>query len=136
MENKNKHILHYVIGFVLGIAVTHLFMMMHHGKRDMVKDTTHNMDMSAMMAEMNANLADKKGDDFDKAFISEMIVHHEGAVDMAELALTNANHAEIKTLAKAIITAQTSEIAQMKAWLTTWYGAEATVNPTTGGAHH
>jgi uncharacterized protein (DUF305 family) len=79
------------------------------------------MDMASMMADMNAALAGKKGDEFDKAFIEEMIVHHEGAVAMAELALTNAKHKEIRTLANAIISAQTTEISQMKEWLRVWY---------------
>ena len=50
-----------------------------------------------------------------------MIVHHEGAVEMANLALTSAKHQEIKDLAKAIISAQNTEIASMKGWLKTWY---------------
>jgi uncharacterized protein (DUF305 family) len=78
--------------------------------------------MSDMMHDMNAALIGKTGDEFDKAFISEMIVHHEGAVDMAELALTNAKHQEIKDLARAIISAQNKEISDMRAWQRSWYG--------------
>jgi uncharacterized protein (DUF305 family) len=79
------------------------------------------MSMADMMASMNAELEGKTGDEFDKAFISEMIMHHQGAVEMAELALTNAKHQEIKDLANAIITAQNKEIADMKAWQKAWY---------------
>ena len=79
------------------------------------------MNMSDMMASMNKNLEGRVGDEFDKAFISEMILHHEGAVEMAELALTNAGHQEIKDLAQAIISAQNKEISDMKAWQTTWF---------------
>lgn len=79
------------------------------------------MDMTSMMADMNAALAGKSGDEFDKAFIDEMIVHHQGAIDMAILARTSAKHQEIKTLAEAIITAQTKEIDQMKSWQRSWY---------------
>jgi uncharacterized protein (DUF305 family) len=77
----------------------------------------HN-EMNSMMAELSG----KTGDDFDKAFLSEMIIHHEGAVDMAEAALQNAKHAELKTMAEAIISAQTAEIEQMKNWYKDWYG--------------
>lgn len=80
------------------------------------------MDMDDMMADMNASLQGKTGDAFDKAFISEMIVHHEGAVSMAELALKNAKHQEITNLAKAIIAAQNKEITDMKSWQQLWYG--------------
>jgi uncharacterized protein (DUF305 family) len=77
--------------------------------------------MHGAMGDMMAGLEGKTGDEFDQAFLTEMIVHHEGAVDMAEAALQNAKHAEIKTMANAIISAQTGEIAQMKEWLKTWY---------------
>jgi uncharacterized protein (DUF305 family) len=79
------------------------------------------MSMEDMMASMNAELEGKTGDAFDQAFISEMIMHHQGAVEMAELALTNAKHQEIKDLANAIISAQNKEIADMKAWQKAWY---------------
>jgi uncharacterized protein (DUF305 family) len=77
--------------------------------------------MSGMMNDMTASLNGKTGDKFDQAFITEMIVHHEGAVAMAEAALTRAQHEEIKQMAQDIISAQTREITQMKSWLQTWY---------------
>lgn len=80
-----------------------------------------NMDMADMMDVMNAELKGKTGDAFDQAFLAEMIVHHRGAVEMAQLALTNAKHQEIKNLANGIISAQNKEIAEMKAWQKAWY---------------
>jgi uncharacterized protein (DUF305 family) len=77
--------------------------------------------MAGMMAGMSAELEGKTGDAFDQAFISGMIAHHQGAVEMAELALANAKHQEIKDLANAIIAAQNREIAGMKAWQEAWY---------------
>lgn len=79
------------------------------------------MGMADMMTAMNAELEGKTGDAFDQAFLAEMIVHHEGAVAMAQLALTNAKHQEIKDLAKAIVSAQNKEIAEMRAWQKAWY---------------
>lgn len=61
---------------------------------------------------------------FDLRFIDAMISHHQGAIDMASMALENAEHEEIKTLAQQIIDAQESEIAQMQAWRTEWFGSE------------
>jgi uncharacterized protein (DUF305 family) len=78
--------------------------------------------MQGMMMDMNAALVGKTGDAFDRVFLSEMIVHHQGAVEMAELALTNAKHQEIKDLATGIIAAQNKEIADMQAWEKAWYG--------------
>lgn len=80
------------------------------------------MGMSGAMDDMMAGLSGKEGDAFDQAFIEEMIVHHQGAVAMAQAALQRAKHQEIKQLAQNIITAQTSEIAQMQGWQKDWYG--------------
>jgi uncharacterized protein (DUF305 family) len=80
------------------------------------------MGMSGMMDGMMQGLMGKTGDEFDRAFIEEMIVHHQGAVMMAQAALANAKHEEIKQLARDIITAQTREIEMMQGWHTGWYG--------------
>lgn len=65
--------------------------------------------------------ADTSGQPFDASFIDSMIVHHQGAIAMANQALTAAEHPEIKQLAQAIISAQQSEISQLQAWRTAWY---------------
>ena len=82
-------------------------------------------EMHGAIQGMTMGLSGLQGDAFDKAFLAEMIVHHQGAVEMAELALKNAQHQEIKDLAQKIIDAQNAEIAQMKNWQTSWYGAPA-----------
>lgn len=82
---------------------------------------SHTMTMADTMTGMNAELKGKTGDAFDQAFLAEMIVHHQGAVEMAQLALTNAQHQEIKELAGGIISAQNKEIAEMKKWQKSWY---------------
>ena len=51
----------------------------------------------------------------DKAFIDAMVPHHQGAVDMAEVALKNADHEEIRSLAEDIVSAQEAEIEELKA---------------------
>lgn len=51
-----------------------------------------------------------KGEAYDEAFIGDMIVHHEGAVNMAELAMAQAARQEIKDLAAAIVSSQSKEI--------------------------
>jgi uncharacterized protein (DUF305 family) len=50
----------------------------------------------------------------DTDFAQMMITHHEGAIQMARLANDNAEHAELKELAEAIIDAQEREIDVMR----------------------
>ncbi len=61
---------------------------------------------------------------FDQHFIVMMIPHHDGAVAMADLALSRATHPELKKLAQTIKTTQTQEIQQMRTWYKHWYGAD------------
>ena len=51
----------------------------------------------------------------DERFIDAMVPHHEGAVDMAEVALKNAEHEQIRRLAEDIVSAQEAEIEELKA---------------------
>jgi len=59
----------------------------------------------------------------DIQFAQMMIVHHQGALDMARLAADRAGAAEVKELARRIENAQQPEIETMTAWLQAW-GAE------------
>lgn len=72
------------------------------------------------MSSMTESLRDKTGGEYDKEFIAQMIVHHEGAVEMARLSRDRANHEEIKKLSDTIIAAQESEISMMKQWQAQW----------------
>jgi uncharacterized protein (DUF305 family) len=81
-----------------------------------------NSGMQGQMDSMMQSLNGKTGDAFDQAFLTEMIMHHQGAVVMAEAALQNAKHQEIKDLAKNIISAQNTEIKEMQDWKAAWYG--------------
>lgn len=74
------------------------------------------MDMGDMEVSGDTNVP------FDQRFITAMIAHHEGAIAMAKDAQQKAEHSEIKTLAQDIITAQETEIAQMRQWQQEWFG--------------
>ena len=62
----------------------------------------------------------KNSVDFDKAFIKEMIPHHQMAVVMAKMLEQASTRPEMKKLAQDIITAQTKEIEMMKEWQKSW----------------
>lgn len=76
--------------------------------------------MSGDMADMEAKLNGLSGEAYDKEFLKQMILHHQQAVDMSKYSDTNAKHQEVKDLARAVITAQEKEIADMKSWQQKW----------------
>ncbi|MBG1241481.1 DUF305 domain-containing protein [Nostoc sp. NZL] len=83
----------------------------------------HTMEMSsdqmqAMMMSQDLGAADAE---FDLRFINAMIPHHEGALTMAQDALSKSKRPEIKQLAQEIIKAQNTEIKQMQQWRKSWY---------------
>jgi uncharacterized protein (DUF305 family) len=61
--------------------------------------------------------------DADVAFAQMMIVHHQGAIQMADLAPSRAQNQDVLALAARIKAAQAPEIDQMTSWLTAWGAA-------------
>ena len=78
---------------------------------------------SAMMSPPAAS-ADHNAADL--SFAQQMIVHHQGAVEMADLAPSRAANQDVKDLAAKIKAAQAPEIEQMQTWLTAWGAAMPT----------
>lgn len=58
--------------------------------------------------------------DADTTFAQMMIVHHEGAIEMAELATERAENPDVVALAERIAQAQGPEIEEMTTWLNAW----------------
>jgi uncharacterized protein (DUF305 family) len=58
---------------------------------------------------------------FDKAFIDNMIPHHESAIEMAQVVLEESENPEIREIAQAIVDTQKREIEQMRSWRDEWY---------------
>lgn len=58
--------------------------------------------------------ASAAGNGVDRAFVAEMIPHHESAVEMAQIALKRGRSAFVKKLADDIIQTQTAEIATLR----------------------
>jgi uncharacterized protein (DUF305 family) len=76
-------------------------------------------DMQAMGMSDPEQLAQARP--FDKAFIDDMIPHHESAIAMAEVARRETNDPEIRRIASDIVSAQEREIGKMKQWRQQWY---------------
>jgi len=81
----------------------------------------HSMKMGTKGVEALKSL---KGKDFDVAFLSQMIAHHQAAVEMAKQILSHNPKPPVKEAADRVIEAQTQEIAQMTGWLKEWHQAE------------
>ena len=64
-----------------------------------------------------ANLTAATGVDADRIYLSLMIAHHRGGVEMADAVLARSDRKEVVTLARAMKSAQTSEIAVMEQML-------------------
>lgn len=76
-------------------------------------------EMMGMMQEMMGGMMQTMTDaaDAGQAFLEGMSEHHDGAIDMAQLALFQSTHPELRTLAQNIIVAQAQEITQFQTWL-------------------
>lgn len=135
---NKQNIIYGVVGICIGLMVMGLLCWKEGGRRDhkgpyqkgsqmmhqmpdgkMMKND--GMDMDSMMREMSASLEGKTGDEFDKAFLSEMVVHHEGAVVMAKQVLATSKRPELLKLSNEIISAQTREIEMMRGWGKEWF---------------
>ena len=75
------------------------------------------MKMGGMLTDVElAELASLKDAAFDQMFLTSMIAHHEGALDMASL-IKDSTNSEVKKLYENIVTSQSAEIEAMKALL-------------------
>lgn len=108
-------------GLILGILIAPIFMPM--------------MPWGGMTGSRNSMMGDNQmTGEIDSHFIVQMILHHEDAITMANLALTRAEHPEIKALGNSIIKSQSGEINQMKLWYKLWFGNEV-VNANSSMGH-
>jgi uncharacterized protein (DUF305 family) len=67
-----------------------------------------------MDAKEMAALADAHGDEFDRMWLTQMIRHHQEAVDVSGPIAATADRPEVASLARRIIAAQNDEIVEMK----------------------
>ncbi len=135
---RKKQLVHSAsIGAFLVIAhIAMIFGMLSPQVTGWQKTTTSTTtDSSMSMEDMTADLKNKSGDTFDKTFLSEMIAHHQGALDMAKEAEANASHDEIKQMARAIQQQQAEEIQQMQQWQQQW-GYSGTSSMMNGHSMH
>ncbi len=86
---------------------------MDHGGGGAGEGSGMGMMTEAQMAELGA----AKGVEFDRMFLTMMIEHHRGAVEMSGTQLDKGKHAPAKQLAQTISDAQEREITEMRGLL-------------------
>ncbi|MGK5498503.1 DUF305 domain-containing protein [Streptomyces sp. URMC 125] len=72
--------------------------------------------------EFGETLAKLRGKQLETTFLAEIIPHHRGAIEMAQLELQRGVDADIRTHAENIIANQKHQIEQFTRWLHEWYG--------------
>ncbi|OGI63429.1 hypothetical protein A2818_00690 [Candidatus Nomurabacteria bacterium RIFCSPHIGHO2_01_FULL_40_12] len=112
----NKEISFGIVGIVLGALIILLMSPVAPFRSMMWEGNNSGSPVSGKTAGMMNNI--------DEHFIEQMIPHHDGAIAMADMALTKATHPEIKILASTIIEAQNKEIVDMRAWYKSWFGKD------------
>ena len=141
MKNINYKYVSLVLGFVLAVTYSwHWNDIFFHKNNDMKMDkgmsmgSMHqmadgsmmvsgdstmksDMSMDSMMTSMLANMKGRTGKDLEKVFLEEMIVHHQGAVDMARELLKGTRDSRLIKFANDIISAQSKEIEMQREWL-------------------
>lgn len=65
-------------------------------------------------APMMSDLRTLSGEDIDRTFLTDMIMHHMGAIMMAQSVQPYIEHEEIKQLTEAIVTSQMAEMHEMR----------------------
>ncbi len=71
----------------------------------------------SMMGMMKNMQGMKMSGDTDRDFATMMKMHHQGAIEMAEMELKNGKDPKMKAMAKEIIAAQQKEIREFDRWL-------------------
>ncbi len=101
-----------------------------HEGGSMQMDGSMQMSGDMMMQEMESALADLEaleGEEFEVAYVNQIIPHHQGALDMAQAVVDRAPNPEMREAAARIIEDQEREIGELTAFLRDTYGQE--VNP-------
>ena len=99
------------------ILLIFVILLLNDKSQNKVDSSTETSQSSQSDNQTSSMYANMTGDQFDKAYLTDMIAHHQGALNMASQARELSTKAEIRTLADAILSSQATEVQQMMDWL-------------------
>lgn len=121
MKNSLKYLAAAVVALIIGGGIGYA---VHGSKNSNSMGSMPGMTMPTMASTDVSQIAKRASatahNDQDVMFAQMMISHHQQALDMAKLAETRAQSAQVKALAAAIEGAQQPEIDTMSGWLQAW----------------
>lgn len=125
MKNKNTIFIVVTAVLVIGITAVIIFMSNRNDSQSSMQGMNHGSMSDNTASETPESATYKKyaalkGEEYDKAFVGDMIVHHEGAINMAEAAMAGARRQEVKDLASSIGSSQGPEVFTMQSWQKEW----------------
>ncbi|QQS18257.1 DUF305 domain-containing protein [Candidatus Saccharibacteria bacterium] len=110
-----------------------VILLLNNKSQNMLNSSTETGQNSQSGSQTGSMYASMTGDQFDKAYLTDMIAHHQGALNMASQARELATKSEIRTLADAILSSQATEVQQMMDWQQEWeYSTTDISNPHAG----
>ncbi|MEX0934338.1 MAG: DUF305 domain-containing protein [Candidatus Saccharimonadales bacterium] len=137
MENKNQAIIIGLLALIVGLLFGYFFganNMPHRGffsNESMYEEMGEHMygdeivdgdgAMMHAMDEMMLVGRGQTGEAYEEAWLKGMVVHHLGAINMAEELLKQTDRPELVSIANDIIESQSMEVEQMKEWLNVWF---------------
>lgn len=138
MENKNQTIIIGLLALIVGLLFGYFFgtntmmsprnfsngeSMYEEMGEHMYDEEIVNNDgaMQHAMDEMMLGFRGLEGEAYEEMFLRGMIVHHLGAISMAEELLKQTDRPELIELANNIINSQKGEVEMMKGWMGTWF---------------
>lgn len=95
----------------------------HMGGSDGMRGLSRDLDQEMRQVMMQAmELEGLPPARMETVFMSMMVMHHQSAIEMAEMAMSRTAHEEVRMLAEDVIRTQSEEQQRMNAWLQAWYG--------------
>ena len=120
MKNQRTYVIAAVIVIiVIVVGVIAAYFIMRSSAPVTTTDSMPGMDHGKMSMNDSGESATYKkyaalkGEEYDKMFLADMVVHHDSALNMAEMANAAAKHKEISELAANIASSQGQEIGNM-----------------------